>query len=96
MFDIRDLFQWERFVTPAIIRVFYGVGSVLIVVAGVAGVASSLQIMTYSFVGGIIMALLSLLAAFAAVLALRIACEYVLVMFRMNEHLGALRNRAEM
>ena len=23
MFDIRDLFQWERFITPSIIRVFF-------------------------------------------------------------------------
>ena len=23
MFDLRDLFQWERFITPSIIKIFY-------------------------------------------------------------------------
>ena len=23
MFDLRDLFQWERFITPSIIKAFY-------------------------------------------------------------------------
>ena len=23
MFDFRDLFQWERFITPSIIKIFY-------------------------------------------------------------------------
>jgi hypothetical protein len=42
------------------------------------------------------MIVISLLGAFAAILGVRIGCEFVLVMFRMNEHLGALRSRAEM
>ncbi len=96
MFDIRDLFQWERFITPAIIRTFYGSAVLLIVVAGLAGAASGLQLMQVSLVGGLLMAVTSVLGAFAAVLAVRIGSEFVLVMFRMNEHLGALRSRAEM
>ena len=23
MFDLRDLFQWERFITPSIVKIFY-------------------------------------------------------------------------
>jgi hypothetical protein len=90
------LFQWERFITPSIIRAFYAVSVILIALAGLGGVASSLQLMQVSLLAGVVMIVDSLLAAFAAILGVRILCEFVLVMFRMNEHLGALRSRAEM
>ncbi len=96
MFDIRDLFQWERFITPSVIRTFFGVTTVLILLATLGGIASALQLMQISLAAGATMIVISLLAAFAGILALRIGCEFVLVMFRMNEHLGALRSRAEM
>ena len=96
MMDVRDLFQWERFITPSIIRTFYGVSAILIVLAGLAGIVSSLQLMQVSVLAGLVMIVISLLAALASMLGVRIACEFVLVMFRMNEHLGALRSRAEM
>jgi hypothetical protein len=96
MIDVRDLFQWERFITPSIIRTFYGVATLLIVLAVLGAIASAIQFMQVSMVGGAAMIVISLLAAFASILALRIGCEFVLVMFRMNEHLGALRSRAEM
>ena len=38
MFDIRDLFQWERFITPSIIRVFFWLAFFVARVAGVFGV----------------------------------------------------------
>lgn len=96
MLDVRDLFQWERFITPSIIRTFYGVSVILISLAGLGGIASSLQLMQFSLLAGAVAIVISLLAAFAAILGVRILCEFVLVMFRMNEHLGALRSRAEM
>jgi hypothetical protein len=96
MFDVRDLFQWERFITPSIIRVFYWLAVLISAVAGLAGIASALQLMQFSPIGGLVMALVSILGTFTAILAVRIGAEYVLIMFRINEHLGALRNRAEM
>ncbi|HVG51501.1 MAG TPA: DUF4282 domain-containing protein [Xanthobacteraceae bacterium] len=96
MFDVRDLFQWERFITPSIIRVFYTLFVIVAVIAGLAGMLSGLQMMQISPFAGVAMALTSLLIAFVAILGIRIACEFVLIMFRMNDHLGVLRSRAEM
>jgi len=96
MFDVRDLFQWERFITPSVIRTFYGVATILILLATLGGITSALQLMQISPIAGAVTIVISLLAAFAAILGVRIGCEFVLVMFRMNEHLGALRSRAEM
>ena len=38
----------------------------------------------------------SLLGAFVGVILSRIAAEFVLIVFRINEHLGAIRNRGQM
>ena len=96
MFDVRDLFQWERFITPSIIRVFYTPFVIVAVVAALSGVVSGLQLMQVNPFGGVAMALVSILIAFVAILGIRIACEFVLITFRMNDHLGVLRSRAEM
>jgi predicted membrane-bound spermidine synthase len=96
MFDVRDLFQWERFITPAIIRVFYTLVVIVAVMIGISGVISALQLMQVSPFAGIATAFASVLAACMAILGTRIGCEFVLIMFRMNDHLGVLRSRAEM
>jgi hypothetical protein len=96
MFDVRDLFQWERFITPSIIRIFYMLFVIVAVIAALSGVLSGLQLMQVSPFGGVAMALVSILVAFVAILGIRIACEFVLITFRMNDHLGVLRSRAEM
>ncbi len=76
MFDLRDLFQWERFITPSIIKLFYwlavGISALFLfwIVASLIGV-----------VIGVIFA--------------RIIAEFVLIMFRINEHLGAIRQRGQ-
>jgi hypothetical protein len=96
MFNVRDLFQWERFITPSIIRVFYALVVIVAVLLAISGILSGLQMMQVSPFGGVGMAFLSVIGAFAVILGARIACEFVLIMFRMNDHLGVLRNRAEM
>jgi hypothetical protein len=42
---------------------------------------------------GIIGLLASVLGACAGIIMARIAAEFVLIVFRINEHLGAIRNR---
>src|SRR5664279_3782772 len=96
MFDVRDLFQWERFITPSMIRLFYWVAVLIAAMAGLGGIMSGLSLMQLSPIAGVVMAVTSALGAFLAILAVRIGSEFVLVMFRIQEHLGALRSRAEM
>ena len=42
MFYVGDLFQWDRFITPSIIRTFYWLVAVISVLFGLAGMISSL------------------------------------------------------
>ena len=37
MFNFRDLFQWERFITPSIIKLFYWLVVVIIILVGLSG-----------------------------------------------------------
>jgi Domain of unknown function (DUF4282) len=93
MFGIGDLFQWERFVAPAMIKVFYWLAVVIAVLLGVAGAISSLYTMAFNPFVGIIFLVTSLLGTSVAVIAARIFAEFVLIVFRINEHLGAIRNQ---
>jgi len=93
MFGIGGLFQWERFVTPTVIKVFYWLAVVLSVLLGLVGVLSSLVTMALNPFNGMIYLIASLLGMLMGVVAARIAAEFVLIVFRINEHLGAIRSQ---
>jgi hypothetical protein len=93
MFGLGDLFQWERFVTPTVIKVFYWLAVVIAVLLGFAGVVSSLTTMAYNPFVGMILLIVSVLGALMGVIMARIIAEFVLIVFRINEHLGAIRNQ---
>ena len=96
MFGLGDLFQWERFVTPTVIKVFYWLAVVISVLLGFAGVVSSLTTMAYNPFVGLIFLIASVLGTGMGIIVSRIAAEFVLIVFRINEHLGAIRNRGQM
>ena len=93
MFGLGDLFQWERFVTPTVIKVFYWLAVVISILLGVAGAVNSLTIMAYNPFVGMLLLIVSILGAFMGVILARIIAEFVLIVFRINEHLGAIRNQ---
>jgi hypothetical protein len=94
MFGISDLFQWERFVTPTVIKVFYWLAVVISLLLGIAGIVTSLETMAFNPFVGMIFLIASLLGAFMCIIISRIIAESVLIVFRINEHLGAIRNQA--
>jgi hypothetical protein len=96
MFDLRDLFQWERFITPSIIKVFYWLAVIITVVMGLSGTLSGLAVMMLQPITGLFLVISSVLGMLAAVILIRILSEFVLITFRINEHLGAIRNRGQL
>ena len=96
MFDLRDLFQWERFITPSIIKVFYWLAVGIIVLSGLSGILGGLAGMAVQPLSGLFATLLSVVGMLAGVIFVRILSEFVLITFRINEHLGAIRNRGQM
>ena len=95
MLRFNDLFQWERFVTPSIIKLFFWLAVGMVVLFGLSGIASAFATMAVSPGLGIMMLLGSLLGVVIGVLFARIASEFILIVFRINEHLGAIRNQGE-
>ena len=95
MLSFRDLFQWERFVTPSVIKVFFWLAVAIIVLFGLSGIVSAVQMMAVNAGVGVFMLLGSLLGMTIGILSARIVAEFVLIVFRINEHLGAIRNRGE-
>ena len=93
MFGISDLFEWERFVTPTVIKVFYWLAVVISVLLGLAGAVSSLTSMAFNPFVGMMFLIASLLGACMGVVIARIIAEFVLIVFRINEHLAAIRNQ---
>jgi len=96
MFEFRDLFQWDRFITPTIIKTFYWLVIALIILAGLSGIFSGLAMMAISPFGGFLMLLSSLVGAGVGIVFSRIIAEFILIVFRINEHLGAIRDQGQM
>ncbi len=96
MFRIGDLFQWERFITPSIIKVFYVLAVVIIVLSGLAAIVSALLTMPVNPIGGALAAIVAFIAMLAGIVFARLIAELILMVFRINEHLSAIRNRGGM
>jgi uncharacterized protein DUF4282 len=93
MLEFRDLFQWDRFITPSIIKTFYWLVIALTTLFGISGIFSGLAAMAISPFGGFIQVLSSIGGVIVAIVFSRIAAEFILIVFRINEHLGAIRDQ---
>jgi hypothetical protein len=93
MFEFRDLFQWDRFITPTIIKTFYWLVIVFIGLSGLSGIFSGLALMAVSPFVGFVTLLSSIAAIVVGIIFARIGAEFILIVFRINEHLGAIRDQ---
>lgn len=96
MLRFDDLFQWDRFITPSIIKSFYWLVIVLICLVGISGIFSSLAAMAVSPFGGFILLLSALAGIVVGIVFTRIVAELILIVFRINEHLGAIRDQGRL
>jgi hypothetical protein len=93
MLNFQDLFQWDRFITPTIVKTFYVLVVALIVLFGISGIFSGLAMMAVSPFGGFLVVLYSIASVLVGVIFSRIITELILIVFRINEHLGAIRDQ---
>src|ERR1035438_5262642 len=96
MFEFQDLFQWDRFITPTIIKTFYWLVIALICLFGISGIFSGLAAMAISPFGGFLLLLSSIAGVVVGIVFSRIVAEFILIVFRINEHLGAIRDQGQM
>lgn len=104
---LRSFFSFDEFITARIVKVFYTIGLLLILLAAVSGIGSTAlaflyahnyldAIMRFPFIGELVYFILQI-AGFIAVgalsiLLLRLFCEFILVIFRINDNLQILRS----
>lgn len=96
MFSFGDLFNWDRFITPSIIRLFYWLAVGLIGLSGLSFVFSALAMMAVNLFAGIAALFAALLFVLVGIMAARITAEFILIVFRINENLDAIRHRGGM
>jgi len=80
---MRDLFSFDNLITPAIIHIVYWLGIAVAVLAGLVSI----------FGGGSIMK--GLVVMVVGPIIVRVGCEVLVVLFRMNENLAAFRDNKE-
>jgi hypothetical protein len=95
MFEFRDLFQWERFITPSIIKIFYWLAIAMAVLVGLQGILAGFLSMITNPISGAFTIVGAALMTFIGIIFARIGAEFVLIVFRINEHLGAIRSQGE-
>jgi hypothetical protein len=67
-----------------------------VILGGLAGLVSALGTMAFNPIAGAITAVASFAGMLVGILFARIAAEFILMVFRINEHLSAIRNRGGM
>ena len=96
MMNLAELLQWDRFITPSIIRVFYWLSLSLTALVGLSLIFTALSMMAVNFLAGLFLLIAAMLFILAGIIFVRIVCELVMVLFRINEHLGAIRDSRRM
>jgi hypothetical protein len=81
---MQDLLSFNRMITPVFIHVIYWIGIVAVMLAGFGFVAGG---------GGILKGLLAMVVGAVVV---RVGCEVLIVLFRINDNLAAIRNSKQM
>lgn len=93
MMDLAELLQWDRFITPSVIRVFYWLCLALVALTGLSLILTALGMMAINLIAGVLLLVGAMVFTLAGIILVRILCELVMVIFRINEHLGAIRDR---
>ena len=68
---------------------------VLAVLYALSGVFTGLAAMAINPFGGFVVVLASLAGVLAGIIFARVAAEFILIVFRINEHLGAIRDQGD-
>lgn len=80
--------SFDKFVTPAVIKVVYWIGIVLIVISGALWAFSSAQFYGVSPIGTVIGAIIFVILG---VLFWRVYCELVMLFFKIYDELVGIR-----
>ena len=87
MSDFNDFLTFRKMITPTIIQIIFWIGIVLCVVGGIVGIVVGAVQNTAS---GVLYGLVTLIIG---PLVVRIYCELLILMFRMNDSLTEINSK---
>ena len=82
-------FNFDKMITPAIIKVLFWIGIAVVAIIGLSGIVTGL-FMPY---GGGKVVLTGLLTLVIGPIAVRVYCELLIVIFKMHEALEKIANK---
>lgn len=88
-----DVFKWDRFVAPSAMELLFWLVSAIAVLFGVWGLSSGIAMVETAPVPGLVLISVSIIGTLAGIVAARIACEAVVILFRVNENLMDIAER---
>ncbi|MBN9026728.1 MAG: DUF4282 domain-containing protein, partial [Rhizobiales bacterium] len=92
MTSFLDLFKWDRFVATSVIELLFWLLAAIAVLFGVSGLLNGLALVQLAPVAALITIAVSIIGTLAAVVLARVACEAVIMLFRVNENLMDIRD----
>lgn len=92
MTSFLDLFKWDRFVATSVIELLFWLLAAIAVLFGVSGLLNGLALVQLAPVNALLMIAFSIISTLAAVVAARVVCEAVIMLFRVNENLMDIRD----
>lgn len=106
---LKRFFNFDEFITARLVKIVYFIGVVLIplvtigagvmvALGGLYALFSMMQYLTFASVVTqlfliILQMIVSVVACVLGILLLRLYCEFIMVIFKINENLQALRER---
>jgi Domain of unknown function (DUF4282) len=95
MVDFREMFQWSRFITPIAAPLFFWAATFAAAVVGLFGFTAGVILAPDYPVVAIIVVVFSIAMACLGIISARLIAEFVLISFRTNDHIHAIRILAQ-
>ncbi|SHF15049.1 protein of unknown function [Kaistia soli DSM 19436] len=89
-----DVFKWDRFVAPSAMELLFWLVSAIAVLFGVWGLVSGLAMVGENALPGLILIAISIIGTLVGIIAARVACEAIVILFRVNENLMDIAERS--
>lgn len=89
--NIKDIFCFDKFITPAFISIIYWISIVVSVLSGLGAIISSFR--PY---GGVGLFITGLIIIVGGIILSRVMCELTLVVFKIHENLKKIADAKEL
>ena len=87
-----DLFKWDRFVATSVIELLFWLLAAIAVLFGISGLLNGVALVQLAPVSALLAIAFSIIGTLAAIVAARVVCEAVIMLFRLNENLMDIRD----